>query len=129
MSRSNWLLIAALVGLAVLYPIESPSYAQTGTEHANREPKQDAKPIDLSPIANEIKGLTRAIEAIKPEGKSSDEIEREKSDLQAQQDMARWARLMYVASALTTLDGYRCGSDRRDVVLHEEHSSRGRKSD
>lgn len=100
MSRSNTVLLAAVIGLAVLYPVERSSHAQTSPEQANSEPKQDAKPIDLSPIANEIKGLTRAVESVKPEGKSADEIQREKDDLKAQQDMARWARLMAMITAL-----------------------------
>ena len=96
------MLIAALVGLAVLNPVHVPCYAQTSPKEPDASPQQDAKPIDLSPIRDEIQRLTRAVESIKPEGKPADEIQREQDDLKAQEDMAKWARLMYLATAWMT---------------------------
>jgi hypothetical protein len=103
MARGDWLLIIAVVGLTVLQPVRVPGNAQEDTSEAQSGPKHDAPPIDLSPIADEIKGLSRAIESIRPEGKSADEAQHEKDDLQAQQDMAHWARLMYYATAVTAV--------------------------
>jgi hypothetical protein len=103
MSRSCRVLIAALIGLAVLYPIERPSHAESSTNTTDSGPEQNAKPIDFAPISDEIKRLTGAVESVKPEGKSADETKRDADDLTAQQDMAKWARLMYIVTALTTV--------------------------
>jgi hypothetical protein len=102
MFRSNWLLFVATVGLAILNPIHRHCYAQSSATETSEHPEQDSKPIDWSPLPDEIKSLTRAVESIKPEGKTKDEIERAKRDLDAQEGMAKWARLMYIVTALAT---------------------------
>lgn len=103
MSRNNRLLIATFVGLGIFSAIQQPSYAQSTPVKSEKGATQDRKTIDLAPIAKEIKDLSRAVESVKSEPKSDDEIARETQDLQAQKDMAQWARLMYIATAVTTV--------------------------
>lgn len=102
MPRSGWVLVLAIVGLTAFQPIYVSCFAQADGTETQQSPKQVSPPVNLSPIAGEIKSLTRAIESIKPDGKTTDEVDREKNDLQAQQDMAKWARLMYAVTAITT---------------------------
>jgi hypothetical protein len=108
MSRSRKLLIAAIVGLAILDPISQNGRAQEATANRPEPQKAEQKPVDLRPIQDALNGLTGAVKALKDNPEAENENERAQRDLQAQQDMAKWAEKLFwatVASLLLTLAG------------------------
>lgn len=95
-------LIAALcapVSHAVFaQPVSDDAGGQARAGKAQDQPQPDKTPLVLEAIQNELKGITRAIEAQKDEADAKKKDEREKSDLLAQWEMAHWAKnAVYVA--------------------------------
>ncbi len=98
MLGSNRLLVATIVGLAILNPVSQDACAQKGATDGAQQPKQDSKPIDLSPIEDQLKGITRAIESSQHDPYAEQDRERADRDLDAQDRMAFWARLLFYAT-------------------------------
>jgi hypothetical protein len=103
MSRSNWLPVTALVGLA-LQPVGNCSYAQTGAANSKQQPQQTPQivaPLDLAPLNERLERIDKSIEALQPKPETADENRRAEGDLKAQQDMAWWAKWMTIATGLS----------------------------
>lgn len=77
--------------------------AQDRASEPDQSPNYDTPPINIAPIADEIKRLARTIEAHQSDAKHSEVIKREERDLHAQEEMAKWARLMYFVTAVMTI--------------------------
>lgn len=97
------MLVFAVVGLAALQPIHVTGRAQDRASEPDQSPNYDTPPINIAPIADEIKRLARTIEAHQSDAKHSEVIKREERDLHAQEEMAKWARLMYFVTAVMTI--------------------------
>jgi hypothetical protein len=105
MLRSHRLLITALVGLA-LQPIGDWCHAQTGSPNSQQQPAQRAEPVaplDLAPINQSLNRIHKSIEALKAAPESPDEYRRAEGDLIAQEEMARWAMWMTIATIASVL--------------------------
>src|SRR3990167_6553809 len=108
MSRSYWLPIVAAVGLALAgavyaQPIGDDSGGQARTGQAQEQPKADNTPLILEAIKNEIERVTRVLEANIDKPKSPDEEDRAKSDLRAQEEMAHWAKWLFIAAGASVV--------------------------
>ena len=101
MLRSRRLLIAAIIGLAILNPVNQNSSAHEAPANSPDPPKAEQKPVDLRPIQDALDSLTSAVKSLKDNPESEAENKRAQSDLKAQQDMANWAFWMFVATAAT----------------------------
>lgn len=104
MSQSRLLLIAALVGVVIFAcPVGNRCHAQNSTTDSQGEPQRASDPIpptDLAAINDRLESITRALETLKAEP-DADEKRRAEGDLKAQEDMAFWAMLMTIATALS----------------------------
>lgn len=103
MSRSNWLLIAAVVGLA-LQPIGNRCHAQGGAPEGQNiadKTTQPVAPLDLAPLYERLERIDERIQAVEPKPETADEYRRAEGDLKAQEDMAWWAMLMFYATAFS----------------------------
>jgi hypothetical protein len=101
MLRSYRLLIAAVVGLAV-QPIGEGSYAQDRASNGEAKPQEAPgviAPFDLAPLNERLESIDESIEALKAGPESADENRRAEGDLKAQEDMAKWAFWMLVATS------------------------------
>lgn len=107
MPRGGWLLIIAVIGLA-LQLIGDRSYAQTSTRQSGDIPEKalqphPVQPLDLAPINERLERINKAVETLKLTPESPDEYRRAEGDLKAQQDMAEYAMLMTIATGVSVL--------------------------
>lgn len=80
---------------AIAQSVSNDAGGQSRADKAQDKPKDDATPLALKSIQDEINRIARAIEAQKDEAEAKTKNEREESDLQAQWQMARWAENMF----------------------------------
>lgn len=108
MSRIGWVFFVALVGLAIFNPVGDHGRAETRTEYRQSKPENYQQPVDISPVQDALDGIARAVKSLKDNPEADAEKRRAERDLQAQEDMAKWAeRLLWatVASLLLTVAG------------------------
>lgn len=94
MCRSFRLLLIALAGLVLGLP-QAQSVGAGGsaaTAQVQAKPRADARPSLPVAIQNDIQRIARALETANRKQPSPIEEERAKRDLQAQEDMAHWAK-------------------------------------
>ena len=104
MSRSYWLLIASIVGLA--QPVGYRCHAQTGASQGKAEPQQAPQVIvrpDLAPLNERLERIDKSIEGLQPKPETADEYRRAEGDLNAQEKMAVWAEWMFYATAASVV--------------------------
>ena len=117
MSRGYWYTLIAVVGWLVLSPIlyaqEQPSPSlesqpiapsQQGNDNAGKQvnaPEKQHEAESLTPALQKIESAIRDIVPQKDEAADQRQEDQDKADLQAQQDMAFWAKLMFVAAVVT----------------------------
>ena len=99
MFRSYRLLIAATVGLTLLDPVYQHTHAQPRTADSHKHPEYEIEPPDLSSIESRLDGISSAVETLKDNPESKQNKQRAENDLKAQQEMAKWAFWMFVATA------------------------------
>jgi hypothetical protein len=87
------LIPAASIGQQVANQHSAPS--ASGSAQVERD-----KPATSAPPATAVSGMQASSEAKKTCDEPGDETDKECQDLRAQQDMAKWARLMYFVSGL-----------------------------
>src|SRR5262245_30327879 len=89
-------------------PVGDDPGSQAGSDQAQQQPKSDNTALILDAIKSEIERIGRATEALKDESDPKKKEEREKRDLVAQEEMARWAKALFwitCASVSLTLVG------------------------
>lgn len=117
MFRSYRYVLIAVVGWLVCSPLTyaqqqtSPTLesqpvapSQQGDANSGKQdnaPDEQPKPEILTPALQKIESAIRDIVPPKDEAADQRQEDRDKADLQAQEDMAFWAKLMFLASALT----------------------------
>jgi len=150
MSFLNWLHNAAIRGcvIAILCVAVSPSIlaqpvsddtgGQSRADKAQEKPQTDKTPLILEAIQHSIERVAGAIEAQKDEADANTKDEREKSDLEAQWQMARWAEnavhVAIGALALTIIGVFliwrtlvhtrRAADSARDMVIEGENATK-----
>jgi hypothetical protein len=108
MSRSYWLPIVAVVGLALAGATNAQAISHNGGRHtrahqAQTKPKTDAQPSALIAVQNDIQRVARALEAANDKQPSPAEQQQASDNLEAQQGMVKWARWMFCAAVLEAL--------------------------
>ena len=99
MLRSYRLVVIAALALALSCPVTEAAHAQRGT--AEDQSDRSAQPFASDDIENQLGRIAGALEAAQANPVADAEEKRAKDDLQAQQDMARYALWMFFATALT----------------------------
>ncbi|WP_300538431.1 hypothetical protein [Sphingosinicella sp.] len=105
MSRGYWHFYTLFFGLILAYPVVQHSYAQTRAAEDQSKAEQNTEPSDLSSIKRSLDGIARAVETANTDRHAADGDERAKRDLEAQEEMARWAFWMFWAAAVSTVIG------------------------
>jgi hypothetical protein len=96
------LLAVTLAGAADAQRVGNNSGGQSGSQVAQPAPQQDLIPA-LAGVQRSIDGIARAIDSVNANTNTDEDSQREKDDLLAQQEMAKWARLMFYAAAISTI--------------------------
>lgn len=109
MSRSHWLPYVAAIGILLggsvcAQPVDKNSRAQDATTQ-RQKPSDKNERNDLEAFHADLERIRAAIEANKPEKASNEEQDRARRDLQAQEQMAFWARWSTYASFIQTALG------------------------
>jgi len=95
------MLVFAVVGLG--YPVNDSPNAQERSADTREQPEPQKDPVDLAPLQDSINRVTSAIEALKDNPEAEAEKKRAADDLNAQEDMAKWAFWMFVANSVSVL--------------------------
>ena len=82
-------------------PVAPSQQGDANSGQQNDAPKEQPKPEILTPALKQIESAIRDIVPQKDEAKDQGQEERDKADLQAQVDMAFWAKGMFWAAAFT----------------------------
>jgi hypothetical protein len=100
MRKSAWPKYCAAIGIALAsiqaHPLAQSQGHGTGTTKAEAQPAANPKPIDLSPIQNEIHRIASATEAIKAKFLPNDDSGKRGAD--AAQQAAKWAFWMVIVA-------------------------------
>lgn len=88
-------LLASLPIPVLAQPKSDNPRGQTRADKAQNKPNDDATPMALKAIQDEINRISRALEAQIDKPETADEKDRAERDLAAQEHMANWARLMF----------------------------------
>lgn len=100
----NKLHVAAFVGLAVFFnPINQDCRAQTGAPNGQGQPKEETKPVDVTPIKDALDGIANTVKSLKDNPDADAEKTRAERDLTAQEDMARWAFWLFCATVASLI--------------------------
>jgi hypothetical protein len=96
-------LILAALTLALGYPVGQSANAQSRSTEGKGKAAEKALPAPTAAIENQLASIASAIEAPRtgPEAKATEK--RAQDDLEAQQNMARYALWMFFATALTAV--------------------------
>jgi len=119
MSRGYWRTIFAVVGWLVLVglanaqqtpsptlkgqPVTSGQQQERPGDHPAGDQENKKQPENLLTILRDVEAAIRDLIAKPDEGKDKGEEQREKDDLEAQQEMALWAKRMFVAAVASIL--------------------------
>lgn len=103
MTRRLWLLIAVCIAapLALAQQISRPGQSASANADAEKRSSEPSSALPASAalsITDSLQRIAAAQETQAKGGDSADEKQDKKADLQAQKDMAFWAKLMFFAS-------------------------------
>jgi len=103
MSRSHWRAIIATIGLALAatayaQPVGDDAGEKAGTEEAQSPPAENAEPTERPTIHDLIERIATALDSDDDEAEAKRQREQAARDLQAQEDMAKWAKYMLWAT-------------------------------
>lgn len=130
MPRSYWLPIIAAIGLALAANIQAKPIGGNGHHYGDATHRESEVAASPQPpqTSGDIRRIAAALEAANAHPNANAEEQRAKDNLKAQQDMAKWARIMlFIAGteiAITALGvvlvGFTLSAARRSAIAAEK---------